>query len=195
MFDNIINFFKKMNKKEETEKATNKDTAKERLQLVLMQDRANVSADFLDMMREEIIEVIKKYVDVDETAIDVKLTNKQNSDGTVGGPALYANIPLKNIKNESRKLNKSEKETASVDEEKETEKEQQPQDNENEKEATEKVEEVNTEKVVEEKIKEPSNKEKIETKEESDSKSEKNKNKKGSNSKKVEKGKNEKKNK
>ncbi len=31
-----------------------------------MQDRANVSADFLDMMKQEIIEVIKKYIDIDE---------------------------------------------------------------------------------------------------------------------------------
>lgn len=46
-----------------------------------MQDRANVSADFLDMMRQEIIDVIKKYVNVDDKEIDVKLTNKQNSDG------------------------------------------------------------------------------------------------------------------
>ena len=37
----------------------NKDMAKERLHLVLMQDRANVSADFLEMMKQEIIDVIK----------------------------------------------------------------------------------------------------------------------------------------
>ena len=37
-----------------------KDTAKERLHLVLMQDRANVSADFLELMKQEIIDVIKK---------------------------------------------------------------------------------------------------------------------------------------
>ena len=36
--------------------------------------------------------------------IDVKLTNKQNSDGTTGAPALYANIPIKSIKNETRKI-------------------------------------------------------------------------------------------
>src|SRR5574344_1480550 len=110
MFDNIINFFKKMNKKEETEKATNKDTAKERLQLVLMQDRANVSADFLDMMREEIIEVIKKYIDVDEKDIDVRLTNKTNEDGTTGSPALYANIPITGIKDDIITRNKGKKE-------------------------------------------------------------------------------------
>lgn len=102
MFENIINLFKKLGKKEESK--VNKDTAKERLHLVLMQDRANVSADFLDMMKQEIIDVIKKYIDVDENEIDVKLTNKQNSDGTTGAPALYANIPIISIKNEARKI-------------------------------------------------------------------------------------------
>lgn len=101
MFENIMKFFKKTNNKKEE---INKDTAKERLHLVLMQDRANVSADFLDMMKQEIIDVIKKYIDVDEKEIDVKLTNKQNSDGTTGAPALYANIPIKSIKNETRKI-------------------------------------------------------------------------------------------
>lgn len=65
-----------------------------------MQDRANVSADFLDLMKQEIIEVIKKYIDVDENAIDVRLTNKANGDGTTGAPALYANIPIVSIKEE-----------------------------------------------------------------------------------------------
>ena len=101
MFENLLNFFKKKNKKEETK--SNKDTAKERLHLVLMQDRANVSADFLEMMKQEIIEVIKKYVNVDEDEINVTLTNQINSDGTTGAPALYANIPIKEIKNEARK--------------------------------------------------------------------------------------------
>lgn len=101
MFENLINIFKKNKRGEEK---TNKDTAKERLHLVLMQDRANVSADFLGMMKQEIIEVIKKYIDVEEEQIDVKLTNKMNSDGTTGAPALYANIPIKSIKNESRKF-------------------------------------------------------------------------------------------
>ena len=99
MFDNIMKFFKKANKREAIA-ASSKETAKERLQLVLMQDRANVSADFLDLMKQEIIEVIKKYVVVDEKEIDVRLTNQANDDGTNGAPALYANIPIVNIKND-----------------------------------------------------------------------------------------------
>ena len=101
MFESIMNFFKKMTKKEE-QTLKSKDAAKERLHLVLMQDRANVSADFLDLMKQEIIEVIKKYIDIDESAMDLILTNKENGDGVNGAPALYANIPIINIKDEVR---------------------------------------------------------------------------------------------
>lgn len=106
MFDNILKFFRRSKKSENTN-VNSKETAKERLHLVLMQDRANVSADFLDLMRQEIIEVIKKYIDIDESAMDVRLTNQSNEDGTQGAPALYANIPIVNIKDEARKANKS----------------------------------------------------------------------------------------
>lgn len=101
MFESITQFFKKFRK---SEKEESKSTAKERLHLVLAQDRANISADFLEMMKQEILEVIKKYIDIDEKAIDVRLTNKEGEDGSVGAPALYANIPIITIKNEARKL-------------------------------------------------------------------------------------------
>ena len=52
MFENIKKLFKKSNKKESLN-TSSRDTAKERLHLVLMQDRANVSADFLDLMRQD----------------------------------------------------------------------------------------------------------------------------------------------
>ena len=109
MFENIINFFKNLGKKEDkkqTQAESSKDAAKERLHLVLMQDRANVSADFLELMKQEIIDVIKKYIEVDKKEIDVRLTNKENEDGTNGAPALYANIPILNIKNDARKIDK-----------------------------------------------------------------------------------------
>lgn len=110
MFESIMKFFKKIKK---SEKEDSKNTAKERLHLVLAQDRANISADFLELMKQEILEVIKKYIDIDEKEIDVRLTNKEGEDGSVGAPALYANIPIITIKNEARKLegdvNKKEK--------------------------------------------------------------------------------------
>ena len=109
MFESIMKLVRKVTKKED-QTLKSKDAAKERLHLVLMQDRANVSADFLDLMKQEIIDVIKKYIEIDESAIDVKLTNKDNGDGTNGAPALYANIPIVTIKNEARKVDKEDEE-------------------------------------------------------------------------------------
>ena len=133
MFENIMKFFNKLRKKEEKTAPNSKEAAKERLHLVLMQDRANVSADFLELMKQEIIEVIKKYIDIDEGAIDVRLTNKENEDGTNGAPALYANIPILNIKNEARKIEKKQEE----------EKENKQEENNNQKKEDEKEEKQN----------------------------------------------------
>lgn len=112
MLDNFTTFLKKKGKKEPVDKS--KNAAKERLHLVLMQDRANVSADFLEMMKQEIVDVVKKYIDVDETDMDVKLENRVNNDGTSGAPALYANIPIMGIneekKKESEEISKAKKE-------------------------------------------------------------------------------------
>ena len=143
MFENVINFFKRIGKKDQIEEKS-KDTAKERLHLVLMQDRANVSADFLDMMRQEIIEVIKKYIDVDEKDIDVRLTNKTNEDGTMGAPALYANIPITGIK-ENMKKEKETKEDE-IKEKEENNKNQEDEDTEKEIVQEEKVEKTESNK-------------------------------------------------
>lgn len=148
MFENVINFFKKIGKKDQIE-AKSKDTAKERLHLVLMQDRANVSADFLDMMRQEIIEVIKKYIDVDEKDIDVRLTNKTNEDGTMGAPALYANIPIAGIREEMKKEKNIEKETEEKKQKQNAKKEDKTEEDKNSKKAVEeKASDENNKKVV-----------------------------------------------
>lgn len=123
MLENFTTIFKKMGKKEQADKS--KNAAKERLHLVLMQDRAHVSADFLEMMKQEIVDVIKKYIDVDENEMDVKLENKTNEDGTSGAPALYANIPIISIneekKKESNEVAKMKKNEADEQEKKELE--------------------------------------------------------------------------
>ena len=157
MFENIISFFKKLGKKETIEDKS-KNTAKERLQLVLMQDRANVSADFLDMMRQEIIEVIKKYIDVDESQIDVKLTNKTNEDGTVGAPALYANIPIAGIKeNVKKQEQESEDNKTETDKEKDDKKEEKVEENKEDKKEDTKKEESKKEKKADKKPKKEEN--------------------------------------
>ena len=135
-----MKFFNKFNKKQDTKSVNSREAAKERLHLVLMQDRANVSADFLELMKQEIIEVIKKYIDVDESAIDVRLTNKENEDGSNGAPALYANIPIINIKNETRKIEKQEAKTEQKEEKQETKIEQNDEKQENKKQENKKEE-------------------------------------------------------
>ena len=175
MFENIINFFKNIGKKEDNKKAqeSSKDAAKERLHLVLMQDRAKVSADFLELMKQEIIDVIKKYIEVDEKEIDVRLTNKENEDGTNGAPALYANIPILNIKNDARKIGKKEvEEKESSKQESSDNKEEKTKDKEVKKEKTEKSAEskddnkIENNKEEDEKIKEEKSEEKKENNEE-----------------------------
>jgi len=136
MFESIINFFKKIGKHDNKE-AGSKDTAKDRLHLVLMQDRANVSADFLELMKQEILDVIKKYIEVEEGEIDVRLTNEVKEDGTTGAPSLYANIPIINIRNDMKK---------DVSENKQEELEDKKEENENK----ENTEEEKKEEVVEE---------------------------------------------
>lgn len=143
MLNNIVQFFKRFRR---SEKEESKSTAKERLHLVLAQDRANISADFLEMMKQEILEVIKKYIDIDEKAIDVRLTNKEGEDGSVGAPALYANIPIITIKNNARKLEGTLKKEQKEDKKEENNKEANRSD---EKKVIEKIEEQ--EKVIEEK--------------------------------------------
>ena len=147
MFESIMNFFKKLGKSENNKETKSKQTAKERLHLVLMQDRANVSDDFLDMMKQEIIEVIKKYIEVDEKEIDVRLTNEVKEDGTTGAPSLYANIPIVNIRNEMKKEAEAKAKEEQISEPKaEAEKEKQEEPKvENKEESKEIIEEENKE--------------------------------------------------
>lgn len=137
MFENVLKFFKGLGKN--NKESNSKDAAKERLHLVLMQDRANISADFLALMKQEIIEVIKKYIDVDENAIDVRLTNKSNDDGTTGAPVLYANIPIMSVKEEAKVEARKEK----------AKNEKIEKDNLNNEEQEEPIKENNTQEVIE----------------------------------------------
>ena len=107
VFEPLVKFLKSFQKKDKD--SASKDMAKERLQLVLMQDRASVSPDFFEMMKKEIIDVIKKYIEIDEESLEVQLTRGfEEGDGT--GPALYANIPIKNIKPVVKKVKEKEDE-------------------------------------------------------------------------------------
>ena len=94
VFEPVLNFIKNFQKKDK--EITSKQAAKDRLKLVIMQDRASVSPDFFEMMKKEIIDVIKKYIEIDEESLEVELT--RGVEVGLEGPALYANIPIKNVK-------------------------------------------------------------------------------------------------
>lgn len=72
--------------------------AKDRLKLVLVSDRANCSPEIMEQMKNDIIQVISKYVEIDVDGLDIKITQTESEgdNGTV--PALYANIPIKEVK-------------------------------------------------------------------------------------------------
>ena len=63
--------------------------ARERLQLVLAHDRTDLSPDLLNQMREEILNVVAKYVeiDVEEGAVSLETEDRMT--------ALVANLPIK----------------------------------------------------------------------------------------------------
>ncbi|MGE5676089.1 MAG: cell division topological specificity factor MinE [Mycobacterium leprae] len=68
------------------------DIAKERLRLVLVHDRTNVSPQFLESLKEELIGVISRYMEIDSEQIEVALQSAENQ------VALVANIPIRRMK-------------------------------------------------------------------------------------------------
>lgn len=72
--------------------------AKDRLRLVLVSDRANCSPEIMEQIKNDIILVLTKYIEIDTDGLDIKITQTE-SDGDNGiVPALYANIPIKDMK-------------------------------------------------------------------------------------------------
>ncbi len=71
---------------------SSKQVAKERLRLVLVHDRVNVSPSLLEALKEDLLEVISKYMEIEETGFEVNLDKSDNS------VALIANIPVKRMK-------------------------------------------------------------------------------------------------
>lgn len=78
-------------------KPSSKDVANERLKLILIHDRADLSPELLDLIKGEIMNVIARYVEIDNSDVEVKLTKVKEQDGN--SPALIANIPIKKMRN------------------------------------------------------------------------------------------------
>ncbi len=77
-------------------KRKSQSVAKERLQLVLIHDRSDISPEVMERLRRDLIAVISSYMDVDTDNIEMDF----DRDGKK--VALVANIPVTNIKRSKR---------------------------------------------------------------------------------------------
>ena len=77
-------------------KPSPKDVARDRLQLILIHDRADISPEFLENIKCELLKVISNYAEFDSGDIEVKLTRTEETEGSA--PALVASIPIKRMR-------------------------------------------------------------------------------------------------
>lgn len=77
-------------------KTSPKDVAKDRLKLILIHDRADISPELLENLKEEILKVIANYAEINPEEVDISLTRVNDND--CDSPALVANIPIKRVK-------------------------------------------------------------------------------------------------
>jgi cell division topological specificity factor len=78
---NFFNLFRRS-------KTSEKEIAEQRLRLVLAHDRANIPPGLLEVLKDDIIAVISKHLDIDATKVDVSFTRDQRE------TRLVADIPL-----------------------------------------------------------------------------------------------------
>lgn len=79
-------------------KKSSGNVAKDRLKMVLVSDRANCSPEIMEQIKNDLIYVLSKYVEIDLEGLDIKIEQmkSENDHGMV--PALFANIPIKDMK-------------------------------------------------------------------------------------------------
>lgn len=74
------------------------DVAKDRLKLLLVSDRANCAPEVMEMIKNDIINVISKYMIIDTDALDIQITQTESDTNNGSVPALFANIPIKDMR-------------------------------------------------------------------------------------------------
>jgi len=80
-------FLNKIFRRGETRQA-----ARDRLRLVLIHDRASLSPQIMESLKEDLIQIISKYLEIDVNELEIGLEQKD------GSMALAANIPIKKVK-------------------------------------------------------------------------------------------------
>ena len=114
LYNKIVGFFSNIEQKEADE---SKNVARNRLKLVLMQDRTNLNPYLLERMRGELIDLLSKYVEMDKDALEL------NFDQEGDQMALMLSIPVIRAKDEKEieEAHKAEDEAEESDEDLESE--------------------------------------------------------------------------
>ena len=87
MFNNVKGIFSKAFRRGDDD-LSSKDVARQRLQVVLVQDRFSLPTDTLEALKNDLVEVISKYLDIDKNSIEVEVKH------TAGSVVLVTNIPV-----------------------------------------------------------------------------------------------------
>jgi cell division topological specificity factor len=87
--------------------ANSRADAKRRLQVVIAHDRASISPEIINMMREEILEVVARYVEIDRSEMEFSLENSQRM------TALIASLPIVKIRRLNSKHSEEEENQSS----------------------------------------------------------------------------------
>ena len=59
-------------------KKSSGDIAKDRLKLLLVSDRANCSPEIMEKIKNDIIQVISKYIEIDAEGLDIQITKTES---------------------------------------------------------------------------------------------------------------------
>ncbi|MEI8129478.1 MAG: cell division topological specificity factor MinE [bacterium] len=94
LYKKVVGFFQAQENEKEKEGEGNRQVACNRLKLVLMQDRTNLTPFLLERMRGEMIELLSKYVEMDTEALELNFEQEGDS------MALMLSIPVLRAKDE-----------------------------------------------------------------------------------------------
>ncbi|MDD2971991.1 MAG: cell division topological specificity factor MinE [Lachnospiraceae bacterium] len=79
-------------------KKSSGNVAKDRLKILLISDRVNCSPEMMELIKNEIIQVLSKYMKIDSEKMEINITKKNSKGRNAIAPSLYANIPIIDLK-------------------------------------------------------------------------------------------------